>query len=809
MQQPANGAPFVAVGLLSAAALTYEVLLIRVFATVHWHHLVATAISLALLGYGASGTFLALFGQRLKKHFDAAFVGGSMLFGLSSLACVAIAQRLPFDPLALTWDAQQIVYLAGTFLVLALPFFAAASCIGLALWRFPDQIPRLYGYDLIGAGLGAVALMLALALLAPADTLLAVCIAALAVAVIAAWIRRWHPLGVTLLGVVLAMIALLWARPTIEPAAYKDLAQSLATVGARLDTEFSGVVGAISVVLNDTVPTRQAPGLSLQSTALPPRQLAVFLDGDAIGALVEPGQQSDTAAYLGDLISALPYTLFDAPRVAVLNAGVGLAVQQALHLGAAAVAAVEPNPQLHTLICDAYAQDNEALCRPPRVGWHLQTARSFFAGNPERFDLIALRVAADPTGLDAMKSDFDLTREAMTAYLTHLAPGGFVAIEGPTRSPPRLSLRVLATARAALLQTGVSEPALHIAMLRGWQRFNLLIANTALSVAQQTRIREFAAARGFDLVWLPQMQAEEANRFQQFKEAQYYLGAAELLGDRLPIPEYKGRFAIAPAIDDRPFPYRFTRWSEWYRALRSGDRADLAQLDTGLYVATATLSLAALISALLILVPLAWVRHAPGPPLRARRQLQTLAYFGLLGLAFLFIEIAWIERLQRFLGHPVYATTAVLVAFLVFAGLGSLWSQGRMGRERGLLVGAVTAIVTLSLTYVLFLPGWLNELAALPLIGRLGIAVVFMAPLAFAMGLPFPTGLRALGKETARLVPWAWGINGCMSVISAAAAPLVASEIGFTGLIAVAVLAYLSLPLLRLVDNRLPARATE
>ena len=647
-----------------------------------------------------------------------------------------------------------------------------------------------------------LSLMLALALLTPADTLLAVCIAGLAVAVITAWIRGWHAPPVTLLSVVLAMSAVSWARPTIAPAAYKDLARSLANVGASLDTEFNGLAGTISVLRNDTVPTRQAPGLSLQSTALPPRQLAVFLDGDAVGTLVESGQQSDAAAYLGDLISALPYVLLDAPRVAVLNAGVGLAVHQALYLGASEVAAVEPNPQLHTLVCDAYAQSNGNLCTPPRVSWHLQTARSFFAGNPERFDLIALRVAADPTGLDAMKSDFDLTREAMNDYLAHLAPGGFVAIEGPTRSPPRLSLRVLATARAALLQTGVTKPALRIAMLRGWQRFSVLMANTTLSVAQQTRIRAFAAARGFDLVWLPQMQADEANRFQQLKEAQFYLGAAELFGDSQPISEFHGRFAVQPAVDDRPFPYRFTRWSEWYQAITSGDPAGLAQLDTGLYVATATLLLATLISALLILAPLAWVRRAPGPPLKTRRQLKTLAYFGLLGLAFLFIEIAWIERLQRFLGHPVYATTAVLVAFLVFAGLGSLWSQGCVGRERSVLFGAVMAILILSLVYVFFSPGWLNELAAMPLIGRLGIVVLLMAPLAFAMGLPFPTGLRALGKDTGRLVPWAWGINGCMSVISAAGAPLVASEIGFTGLIAVAVLAYLTLPLLNLTDNR-------
>ena len=155
-------APALAVGLISAAALGYEILLLRIFAIVHWHHLVATAISLALLGFGASGTFIAVFRNALERRFAAVFVANAMLFGLSSLACPALGQRLPFDPQALSWEPAQLLYLAGTFLLLSVPFFAAANCVGLALTTYRDQIPRLYGYDLLGAGLGALLLLVAL-----------------------------------------------------------------------------------------------------------------------------------------------------------------------------------------------------------------------------------------------------------------------------------------------------------------------------------------------------------------------------------------------------------------------------------------------------------------------------------------------------------------------------------------------------------------------------------------------------------------------------------------------------------------------
>jgi len=804
MRKPVYAAPLTAVGLISASALAYEILLTRIFAVIHWHHLVATAISLALLGYGASGTFLTIFGKRLQHYFAPVFIANALLFSLSSLGCVWLAQKLPFDPQALTWDPQQLAYLTATFLILAVPFFAAANCIGLSLWTFQEQIPRLYGYDLIGAGLGAVLLLAGLALMSPADNLFAIFVAGIVVAVTAAFTLRWQRITVTV--ACLLILALAWTvgRPQVQPAVYKDLARSLAVTGAALEHSESGVAGTLSVVRNDRVPIRTAPGLSLHADAMPPQQLAVFIDGDAVGTLYANESDEQSSAYLKDLTSALPYRLLDTPRVVALNAATGLGVEQAIRLGAASVNAIEPNPQLLELSCRRHVRPNPERCGS-NIEWHTQSARAFIAGSRDAFDLVTLSLHADASGLDALKVNYDLTHEAIASYLDRLTRDGLLAIEGPTRLPPRLSLRTIATARVALSQAGIGEPGKHLAAIRGWQRFALLVSREPLGAERVAKIRRFAGVHGFDLIWLPDIKPGETNRYQRLNEPQYYLQAKNILDPRqsLPDTDVGARFRLRPASDDMPFPNRFTSWTEGWSALRHGGRAELSQIDTGLFVATATLAVVTASCVLLILLPLLWHGRTASPRVPLGQGLRTLLYFLLIGIAFLFIEMAWIQRLQLFLGLPVYATTAVLLTFLVFAGLGSLWSQNRTGAQaHRVLLAAVVAILLSSLVYLVYMPSWLAAAAELSLAARGVLVLALLAPLAFAMGIPFPTGLKGLGQTSPQLIPWAWGINGCASVISAAGAPLLAMEIGFNGLIAVAVVAYLLLPAIRIDRTR-------
>jgi spermidine synthase len=796
--------PLWAIGMISAAALAYEILLIRLFAIVHGHHSVEIVISLALLGYGASGTLLSLLGDRVRRHAVTVFVANAMLFGLSALVCVLVAQSLPFDPMAAASDRAQVWSLAAMFVLLSVPLFAAANSIGSMLWCFEAQIPRIYGVDLLGAGAGALLVLPGLWLLHPQALLLVVSLAALVSAGLASRLLAARTPWLWVLSVAATgLIGLLFGLSSgsvalMQPAPYKDMARALATEGVVIEHASSGPAGSLTVLRNEQVPFRYAPGLSLQSLAVPPAVAAVFVDGDRVGARPLADGQADDSEYQRDRLSALPYLLLEAPRTAVLRAGGGDAVAQSVALGAGDIVAVEPNPQLVALNCDA-----AGACAYPRVDWQTQSERAFIATSKKRFDLVRLDVAPDIAGLDALSIDFGLTREAMSGYLDILEPDGLLVINGPLRYPPALSIRLLATARDALLERGHTSPARHIAMLRGWRDFTLLVSPRPLTDRHDAAIRTFAERLGFDLVWLAAMTADDANRYRQLPRPAYFEGALAVLA-----AAPAAGAGIGPASDDRPYPYRFSEWGAAARLLLdlfSGREAAAQRgVDVGVVLGMLTVAVAAVSALVLIVLPLLLGSSISRAPTGVR--LRVLVYFAGIGVAFLFVEIAWIQRLRLFIGQPVLAATTVLAAFLVFAGLGSLWSQRRrVETERRVLWLAVSVIGLLSLFYLSELSAWLHHWSMLPTAGRMLVAFLLMAPLAFGMGIPFPLGLRYFSRDSTGIVPWAWAINGSASVISAAVAPLVAASAGFSGMVVLAVLCYVAIAAL-LPAHRITAR---
>ncbi|HEX2061060.1 MAG TPA: SAM-dependent methyltransferase, partial [Thermoanaerobaculia bacterium] len=146
-----------AVGLLSGATLAYEILLIRLFSITDWHHLAFLVISLALLGYGVSGTLLALGREALLRRFRAATSTAAAMFGVTSIGAFLISQRIELNSLEIFWSTRQLGTLFLLYLLFAVPFFCAATAIGLTLTRFGEQSPLLYGADLAGGGLASAA----------------------------------------------------------------------------------------------------------------------------------------------------------------------------------------------------------------------------------------------------------------------------------------------------------------------------------------------------------------------------------------------------------------------------------------------------------------------------------------------------------------------------------------------------------------------------------------------------------------------------------------------------------------------------
>jgi len=760
------------IALLAGAALAYQVLLFRLLAIVQWHTFAATIISLALLGHGAAGTALALAGRRLLPRFSAAFATGASLFAVAVPICWAVAQRLPFNGLELVWNPAQLGWLAGLFLLLSLPFFFAACCFGLAFMHARERIAALYAADLLGAGLGA-ALATGLLFLLPAGGALRAVAVAGAVAAALQSGPKITRLALPALAVISALLLPhSWLAPRITE--FKGLPRTLGIMGAEVEAEYSSPYGLLTIIRNETIPFRHAPGRSLAATSEPPAQLAVFTDGDSMTAMSVYDGRLESLAWLDQTTSALPYHLISRPRVLVLGAGGGADVQLALYHEAREIHAVELNPTMLELL--------RAWLDEPRVQLHPGEARGFARTDRRRYDLIQVppldSYGGSGAGAQAMAESFPYTVEALADYYARLAPGGLLALTSWEKQPPREGLKLFATAVEALRVLGV-EPRNHLALIRGWQTSTLLVKSGALTAADIGRLRAFCDSRGFDPTWFPGIEPDEVNRRHRLPRPWLYEGAVALLGDDAEsfLADYK--FHIVPATDDRPYFFHFFRWPLLPELIKLRGQGGLTLLDTGYLVLVGTLVVAVPLSLLLILTPLAVLRR-PQPDMA---RLRPGIYFLCLGLAFLFVEIACMQRYGLFVGHPLFATVAVLAGFLVFAGAGSFVASRVRNRARTLR-WAVAGIVVLLLLQTVALPpppGIFESTTT-----RVIVTLALVAPLAFLMGMPFPLGLSRLAGEAPAFIPWAWGINGCASVLSALLAALLAVHLGFGAVLVMA-----------------------
>jgi len=318
-----------------------------------------------------------------------------------------------------------------------------------------------------------------------------------------------------------------------------------------------------------------------------------------------------------------------------------------------------------------------------------------------------------------------------------------------------------------------------------------VIKNGQISDGEIEKMKRFCDERFFDTAYYDGLSVSETNRYNILKSPLFFDGARSLLENREQYyRDYK--FDIRPATDDHPYFYHFFKWKTLGEILSLRGSGGLQLLEWGYLLLVASLLQALIASTILILLPLLRYRKSAGGAIAVRKS-RVLLYFSMLGLGFLFVEIYFMQRFILFLNHPIYTITIVLSSFLLFAGLGSGYAR-RLGAEQGFETAAryaIYATVSLGLVYLFALGPLFDLLLAQDESVKTALSIVLIAPLAFAMGIPFAMGLSELGRHSEALLPWAWGVNGCASVISAVTATLVAVHFGFTAVMAAALLFYL------------------
>jgi len=784
----------VGLALISGAVLALELALMRVWAITQYHHLSYLVISTALLGFGASGTLLCLVRGWAARHWRGVSCAAALGFAASVPVCFAASQRLPLRPLELLWVPSSWLWVLVSQLLAFVPFLFGATCIGLLLIAHADRAERWYAANLAGSGLGVVGVV-AVSWWIPASWLPAF---AAALGLLAAGLlipgKSVAPLLVTA-GIAAAM-ALAYARLPLSDLhidEYKTLPGLLRLGGSRIVARRDGPLGRLDVVAGPAI--HEVIDLSPAFAGEVPPQMVLASDAGRGTTLTEVADLRQ-AEFLDWSVLAAPYHLARPGKVLIVGAGGGTDVHLARYHHTPQITALELNGQVADLVRGQFAGAAGDPYGRPEVRLVVAEARGWLERTEERFDLISVPLldafAAASAGVYALNESYLYTLEAVERMLSRLTERGVLSVVRWIEYPPRDAIKFLATAVEALRRRGIERPDQHLLVVRLQFAAHVLVSPAPFSDRQIQSFRSFLDSRNFQAVWYPGMPAEEAGHRHELPgmdgdgrlvgRAAIHDAARALLFDDAERFHQRSLFNLRPATDDRPYYFNFFRWKLLPVLVRLGPQA-ASQMEYGYALLVVTMVQAVVLAAVLVLLPLRWVRRQAW---RHGGKLATAGYFGSLGLAYLFLEIAFIQKLSLYLAHPVLAAAAVLGGFLVCSGLGSALSR-RVSSLPGLPCSAVTMavalIVVVGLVCTLGLSALLEPLSSPSLLVRTCVCLVLLAFLAVPMGVPFPQGLVQLDRQEPAYLPWAWGVNGFASVVAGPLAVLLAMAVGFNALV--------------------------
>jgi hypothetical protein len=756
--------------LFSFSSLSYEIALTRVFSISLWYHFAFMVISIAMLGIGASGTVLSL-----SKKLNAPFqydvllkrIGIYGLFlGASITASYLLSNRLPFDPVRLSWDKVQILYICLYYLLLSTPFFFFGLSVSTAFSSASERAGFLYGADLLGAGAGAIGLVLLMSITGPEVVILLVSSIALGGAFLVGG-RRTRTASCILIA---CNVFLVMTPDLISPrmSPYKGLQLALKYPGAQHIKTYHSPFSQVDVFRSPAV--RFAPGLSLKYLDPLPEQIGISIDGGEVNA-VTVADNRESFGFLEFLPSALPYEIGKRESVLILDPRGGLEVLLAGYYDTGNIFKVESDPLVIEVIRDDLGDLSHGVYDSNT--WQ-GLGRSWLKAGNRKFDLIDIPLTGtSPSGSFGIAEDYRFTVEAFKVYLGHLTKGGMLSMHLYILPPPRTELRLLSTLVAAMEEMDVKEIERKIIAIRSWGSVGILAKVEPFTQEEIEGVRKFSREKRFDLVLLPGIREEETNIYVKTASNEYFTAFSGILDPgRRAAFQRDYLFDITPVRDENPFFHYFLRMKNLSRIHEVMGGKWQYFIEEG-YLLPAVFLQVLLLSVILVLLPAMKKGKATG---KGNPLGRPLLYFAFLGLGFMFVEVSLIQKMILPLENPSYAVTTVLTSLLIGSGIGSLLSNRFSVLRSPLTLLAITLLIA---AYSLGIPPFSDLIAPQPLLKKAALGFAFLIPLGLPMGIPFPMGIKNLGENTPELIPWAWAVNGCASVLAPILTIMLAMAVGF------------------------------
>lgn len=751
------------VAFTTLATLLLELSLTRLFSVVFHYHLSFLAISIALFGLGVGGVV----------SYSIADWRGSLYEKLGRVSLWTSASAVLALVFVLSRKGElSTPTLAGIYLACAMPFVFAGAVVSLVISDTIERVSRVYFFDLLGAACGCLLLLPLLETVGGPNTVIAAAVLYATASAI------WYTLAGAARGRMVAVAIGLALVALVVYNKQRHVVDIKFAKGQELKEEFFVKWNAFS---------------RIAVTQDESRMMMIVIDADASTGIASydidhlTDEQRKSLVYAGP---GLPYAIRPKAKTLIIGPGGGFDVTRALASGSRDVTGVEINPIIaETVMRDKLSHLSRGLYLRPDVHIKVEDGRSFVRRSQEKYQVLQATLvdtwASTAAGAFALSENNLYTSDAFYDYLSHLTNDGILAFTRWGFVPPRESLRLLTLAMDALDRLGERKYSQHVIVARenakiidGWGATDtVLISRKPFSYEDVERAREVMKEANMQAIYLPGDKVDNPFR------------------DVLRTPDLeafiqKYPFDVSPVDDNRPFFFYSVQprdiWN--FLTLQNRDSADYK-----INRAVPTLFGLLGISIIATIIMLALPPLLLGSKLPAESGVRVfLLYFLCIGVGYILIQVALIQKFVLLLGHPTYALTVIVFAMLVASSLGSFYSKrlGTAERDSALrwVLLAVAAIVGLLSVVVTPLAdaavGW-------PFPARVALTIALIVPAAFGMGMPFPSGLARLERWHQPSVRWAWSINAAASVLGSALAIFFALYLGLRETLFIGGLLYL------------------
>jgi spermidine synthase len=783
---------YLGLSFTSGSVLALQVVFTRIFSIMIWHHFTYLVIGVALLGGGAAGTYLAI------RQWDAATISRrigrlAIGFSISVLISLLVITQVQFNPLESEETIRVLIGLATYFAAMFAMFFLGGLTVVSAFRLWLEESHRLYFADLMGAGISTLAVVWLMHVLGGPSVIVLIALLALTASFLfgVRLPRRWKPI-VFLMGLgQLGLLLYTLLNPIQLPAPESKFLSWALQVAEASKPEYTrwNPVARVDVVppIKVSEPTVLGGISSAYSVSSEYQEQEEFeirfmtLDGTSQTAMYQfDGNLSRFEALRHTIISAPYQVSVDQPKTLNIGVGGGLDILLARLYDARQITAIDLNSDVVASLSGRYADFTGRLADDPRTTLITAEGRSFLMRDNTQYDIIQGigldNLAALSSGAYVLSESYLYTVEALDLALRHLTPQGIFAWTRRTSNPPSEMLRLTGMAAEALRQQGVSDPARHIVIVSNEPNdtVTLLVSSTPFMAPTMEKLREWTELNQFNVLHDPFERLDTVY-------AEYLYAPDPRAFEKAYL------YDIHPVTDDHPFYYNYFKWSNVLKYFNADTQGSgFKRFPVGNLILLTTLGFAAITAVIFIVFPLLRYERSG---LRTPYAKSMLTYFSALGLSYIFVEIVLIQRFTLFIGYPTHAIATTIFGMLFFSAIGSLVSEKVC--KTPITLRIVLLIVTgMILLYVVGLPPLFQSLLRLPASTRIILSIVFIAPLAFFMGMPFPTGLGRLGAQAPNLIPWAWGVNGVFSVLGSVLVILISMLTNFTSALVSAALLY-------------------